>query len=187
MNKRASSTALLLIDFVDGGLARMNSHLATTALRAGQHAARLKACAKKAGMPVIFANDHHGNWKEDFAGLVAKCRRNGGASAKLIELLQPGSDDFHVLKPRHSAFYGTPLEFLLTELQITRLVLCGMEADMCILFTANDAYMRKFRIWTPRNCIAARSVSRLSAALAFMKTNLQADVRPFTNALRLDA
>ena len=89
-----------------------------------------------------------------------------------------------MLKPRHSAFYGTPLEFLLSELGTRLLVIAGLETDQCVLCTAQDAYMRKFKLWVPRNCVASRSSARLSAALGFMKANLKADHRPFSGRFR---
>ena len=82
-----------------------------------------------------------------------------------------------------SAFYGTPFEFLADELQVTRLVLAGIEADICGMYTAHDAYMRKFKLWIPRNCVASRSSARLNAALEFMRVNLKAETRPFTGRL----
>lgn len=187
MRKRTSPTALILIDFIDARLSRKSAHLVASTLRAAQQVARLKVRAKQTGIPVIFANDHHGNWKKEFATLVDTCRRSGSDGERLMKLLQPDADDFVILKPRHSAFYGTPLEFLLEELRIKRLILAGIEADMCIMFTANDAYMRKFKLWVPGNCIGAKSTSRSQAALRFMKVNLQADVRPFGNSLRFGA
>jgi len=81
-----------------------------------------------------------------------------------------------VLKPRHSAFYGTPLEFLLSELGTHRLVIAGLETDQCILCTAQDAYMRKFSLRVPRNCVATRFPAKGAAALDLMRDHLGADV-----------
>ena len=82
-----------------------------------------------------------------------------------------------MLKPRHSAFYGTPLEFLLSELGTRRLVIVGLETDQCILCTAQDAYMRKFNLRVPRNCVATRFPPKGLAALDLMRAHLGADVR----------
>jgi len=67
----------------------------------------------------------------------------------------------------------------LDELGIERLVLVGLEADICVLYTANDAYMRKFGLWIPANCTACRASDGLKAALTLMKRNLKADIRRF--------
>ena len=98
---------------------------------------RAKALLKSAGVPVIYANDHFGGWTRDFSELVRQCEA-GTAGSEVARLLQPEPDDYSVLKPRHSVFYGTPLEFLRDELGIRRLVLTGIAADTCVLFTVKS-------------------------------------------------
>jgi len=74
-----------------------------------------------------------------------------------------------VLKPRHSAFYGTPLQFMLDELGAETLILTGVSADSCITMTAHDAHVRQFGVWTPRDCVASAEVSYTRAALKQLK------------------
>jgi nicotinamidase-related amidase len=128
-------------------------------------------------MPVIYANDHFGKWHSDFRRLIEECREGERCARAIVELLEPRSKDFAVLKPRHSAFYGTPLEFLLGELGTRRLVIAGLETDQCILCTAQDAYVRKFSLRVPRNCVATRFPAKGLAALDLMRAHLGADVR----------
>ena len=183
-SRTRTSTALLLIDFVNPLLADGGSRFIGCALRAAHETAELKRKARRARLPVIYANDHFGHWQADFPALLEQCRRKG-CPGKLVSLIEPGPSDYRVLKPRHSAFYGTPLEFLLEELCVTRLILTGIEADICVMYTAHDAYMRKFRLWVPQNCVASRAAPRLAAALKCMKSNLKADTRAFRPGLRL--
>lgn len=178
MRKSAPSTALLVIDFFNPLLAGRETHFVRDTRKAAHETAALKRRARRARWPVIYANDHFGNWRSDFPSLIHECRQRDGCAGEVVDVLEPGPRDFSVLKPRHSAFYGTPLEFLLDELGVRRLILTGIEADVCVMFTAHDAYMRKFAIWVPRNCVASRSDSSLTAALAFMRANLKADTRP---------
>jgi nicotinamidase-related amidase len=119
-----------------------------------------------------------GRWESDFAGVVASCRRRGGASAAMADRLAPNADDRSVLKPRHSAFFGTPLEFLLDELGIEALVLAGLAADSCIMFTAHDAYLRKYDLWIPGDCVASERDLYRRQALAHMERVLKARVTP---------
>jgi nicotinamidase-related amidase len=170
--------ALLLIDFMnpfdfDGGAA-----LAHRALMAALRAARLREQMRAAHVPVIYANDNFGRWEADFAAVVAHCRRQGGPSAQIATLLAPAPGERSVLKPRHSAFFGTPLEFLLDELRIDELVLTGIAADSCIMFTAHDAYLRKYALWVPGDCVASEQDAYRRAALAYMARTLKADVTP---------
>ena len=69
---------------------------------------------------------------------------------------------------RHSAFYGTPLEFMLEEIGAKTLILAGVAADACITITALDAHVRKFKLWVPRDCVAAQSPAYTRAALAHL-------------------
>ena len=174
----ARGTALVLVDFIHLLLDEGGPQFVRAVVRAARATAALRAHAHRRKVPVIYANDNFGNWHSDFPALLDACRRRGGSVCELVDLLAPGPRDFSILKPRHSAFYGTPLEFLLDELKVRRLILTGIEADICVMYTANDAYMRKYELWIPRNCTASRSTSRLAAALAFMKTNLKAETRP---------
>ena len=92
--------------------------------------------------------------------------------------LQPDVDDYFVLKPKHSAFFQTNLEILLRYLGTTTLVLTGMAGDYCVLFTANDAHMRDFRIIVPSDCVASEDAERNREALALMQRVLKADLTP---------
>jgi nicotinamidase-related amidase len=177
--------ALLLVDFLNLLIGEAGARLPVAALRAARHAAALKARLAGTGTPVIYANDHFGDWHSDFPSLVEACRNKKGSAGTLAQLLEPGKDDYSVLKPRHSAFYGTPLEFLLDELGIRHLIVAGMETDVCVLDTATDAYMRKIKLWVPRNCVASRSTARHAAALGLMRENLKADTRPAGPGVRL--
>jgi nicotinamidase-related amidase len=129
-------------------------------------------------MPIIYANDNFGRWESDFAAVVAECERRGGASATMAKLLAPQPGDRSILKPRHSAFFGTPLEFLLDELRVSRLVLAGLAADSCIMFTAHDAYLREYPLWIPADCVASEQDEWRDDALAYMARVLKARTDP---------
>ena len=171
-------SALLLIDFMnpldfDGAKA-----LAPRALKAASCTAKLKARMRAQRSPVIYANDNFGRWEADFNAIVADCERRGGASSAMANLLAPTADDRSVLKPRHSAFFGTPLEFLLAELGVHRLVLTGLAADSCVMFTAHDAYLRQYDLWIPADCVASEKDAWRRDALAYMARVLKADTQP---------
>ncbi|NMM77735.1 hypothetical protein B2J88_25420 [Rhodococcus sp. SRB_17] len=63
--------------------------------------------------------------------------------------LAPGTGDLTVLKPRHSAFFATPLDMLLREIGGEKIVLVGLAADMCVHFMAVDAFMRGDAVGVP--------------------------------------
>jgi len=171
-------TAMLLVDFINLFDFDNAKALGRRAVRAARNAAALKASAKKRGMPCIYANDNFGNWISEFSSLTHECLRRKGASGAIARTLRPEAGDLSVLKPRHSAFYGTPLEFLLEELAATRLIVAGITVDSCVFATAQDAHVRKFELWIPANCSAGFCAAHERTSLALMARTLHADIRP---------
>jgi nicotinamidase-related amidase len=92
--------------------------------------------------------------------------------------LRPEEDDYFVLKPKHSGFFSTTLDILLDYLGVETVVLTGLAANICVLFTANDAYMRDFHLVVPRDAVASNSREDNDYALEQMRTILKADIRP---------
>jgi nicotinamidase-related amidase len=90
----------------------------------------------------------------------------------------PEPDDYFILKPKHSGFYSTALDILLQHIGVKKLILTGISSDQCVLFTANDAYLRNFEVAIPRDCIAAATRAQTELALRYFKSVLNADIRP---------
>jgi len=175
--KRGHRSALLLVDVInalefDGG-----ERLRPKALAMARRVARLKARATRAGVPCIYVNDNFKQWRSDFRMLVDRCLHGGVRGEPIARLLAPAEDDYFVLKPVHSGFYMTTLDLLLRELGSTRLVICGMATEGCVLFTASDAYIRGFEIVAPRDGSASESAARHRNALDIMTKMLKADTR----------
>ncbi|HEX4882914.1 MAG TPA: cysteine hydrolase [Casimicrobiaceae bacterium] len=181
--RHRSEVVLLLVDFLNFMNFPTAPALAPHALRAARQAAALKARVRRSGHAVIYANDNFGHWESDIQAVVERCRERGGASRRLAELLAPQDGDRSVLKPRHSAFYGTPLDFLLDELGTRRLILAGLTADSCIMFTAHDAYLRGHALWIPADCVAAPQPRHAKAALEHMQRVLKASIKPSATPL----
>src|SRR5437868_8307530 len=116
---------LLRIDFFNPSNFQGVQALAGPALRAARNTSRLKDRLRRFGIPAIYANDNFGQWDAEFSALVSRCAALRGASGEIARLLSPQPGDRALLKPRHSAFYGTALEFLLDELQTELLILTG--------------------------------------------------------------
>lgn len=171
-------TVLLLVDFINHLKFDGAERLAPRALRAAKAAAVLKAALVRKGCPCIYANDNFGEWRTEFSGLVRSALEQRGAAGEIAHVLAPGPDDLSILKPRHSAFYGTPLEFVLDELKASSLVLAGVSVDMCVLATAQDAYMRKYALRIPADCSAGFNAAQERSALEMMARTLKADITP---------
>jgi nicotinamidase-related amidase len=173
----ASKRALLLVDFINPFDFDGSEKLEARALPAAKRTAGLKRRAAAAGIPCIYANDNFGHWRSEFSRVVEECRDRGGNARAIAELLAPAPEDYSVLKPRHSAFYGTPLEFLLESLEVGSLILAGLSTDMCVTATAQDAYVREFKLWVPSDCVAADTEAHERQALDLMQRTMKADIR----------
>jgi nicotinamidase-related amidase len=177
MSRGKRKVALLLVDFINPFRFPEGERLAPRAALAAANAARLKRRLADAGVPCIYVNDNFGNWTSDFGALVAECASIEGPPGEIARLLRPARGDMTVLKPRHSAFYGTPLEFLLDSLGTERLIVAGITADDCVLATAQDARMRSYGLWVPSDCVAALTAERERASLLHMRRTLGATTR----------
>src|SRR5947209_838569 len=148
--------ALLLVDVINPCDFPEADQFLRHALPAARKIAALKRRAAAAGVPVIYANDNFGRWRSDLTAVVNRCLEPGCKGRPLCEALRPGEQDYFVLKPKHSAFYSTTLDLLLRAL--TRVVIvCGFAANICVLFTANDAYVRDLRVVVPSDCVASNT------------------------------
>ena len=103
---------------------------------------------------------------------------DGARGKPIAELLKPDDEDYFVLKPKHSGFQFTTLDVLLAHLGAERLILTGVAANFCVLFTAHDAYMRDYHLIVPRDCVASQTEADDESALAHMAKVTKADVRP---------
>jgi nicotinamidase-related amidase len=137
--------ALLLVDVIQEFRHEGADQLLESFTR--RHAA-LRAALDRArgdGIPVIYANDNQGVWDGDAAGLVRRAAQHGRA-AELVGAVAPREGDMFVIKPRYSAFDHTPLELVLRELEVERVLLAGTATEMCVVQTAIDAREEGFKV-----------------------------------------
>jgi nicotinamidase-related amidase len=178
---RAAVLALDLIsdfDFPDGPAVRHALGARADALR------RLLGRARKSGVPVIYANDNLGEWRSDSSALIAHCVEPRRPGAALVKTLLPAINDSIVLKPRHSAFFGTPLVALLDERDIGTLIIVGISAEMCVWMTACDAHTRGFNLVIPADTLAGASAKALRLTLTSLREVLGARVPARAATLR---
>jgi len=172
-----SRVALLLIDVINDLEFPRGERLLRHALPAARKIAALKERAKKARIPTIYVNDNFCRWQSDFTKQVKHCLEDDVRGAPVARLLAPEEDDYFVLKPKHSGFFSTSLDILLHYLGAETLILCGFAGNLCVLYTANDAYMRDFHLVVPRDCSASEKREANTYALEQMSRFLKADTR----------
>ena len=163
-----SAVALLLIDWINDLEFEGGERLLPQALQAAQATSALRSRAKRAGVPVIYCNDKFGNWRSDFRSLLEHLRDDAVRGRPIAELLAPDAEDYFVLKPKHSGFKSTTLDVLLAHLGASTLILTGIAGNFCVLFTAQDAYMRDFRLLVPSDCVASEEEADNRYALQHM-------------------
>lgn len=174
----SAPVALLIIDMINDLEFPEGPDFLNPTVAAARAIADLKQRAKALKIPVVYVNDNFGRWRSDFNEVVEHCLNDNVRGQQLAELLRPDSDDYFVLKPKHSAFFATTLDTLLEYLNVNRLILTGISADVCVLFTAKDAYMREFSLYVPADCVASGSAEYTQESLAYMQRVLGADTTP---------
>lgn len=179
-----SDRVLLLVDFIKPLDFPGAEKLAPPAVKAARATARLRTRLDREGVAVVYANDNYGVWQSDFQSLVAQCVGRDDASGEIARMLAPRPTDITLLKPRHSAFYGSPLELLLKEMRAKQLILCGLATDICVQMTAADAFIRGYGVWVPSDCCASETPQAKAVALKYMKSVLKCEVRSSAASLR---
>lgn len=170
--------ALLIIDMINDLEFSSGVDLLPHALLAATHISRLKKHVKTQGFPVIYVNDNYGRWQSDFRHLVSHCLEEDVRGRPLAEKMKPDDDDYFILKPQYSGFFATPLDLLLAHLNVDTIILTGVTGDMCVQFTANDAYMRNYKLKIPSDCVASHTNAINQRALQTMQEVVKADISP---------
>jgi len=182
----ANESALLIVDMISRWDFPDAEPLLRHAVPIAPRIAALKRRCLASGVPVIYANDNRGHWRSDFRHVVRTALDQPGRGADIARQLEPSEEDYFVLKPRHSAFFATPLEILLDVLGTRRLIVAGVSSDQCVLHTAADARMRNLEVVVPRDCVATQSPARHRRALAHFEEVLAVKTSP-GRSIRLHA
>jgi nicotinamidase-related amidase len=168
--------ALLIVDMINDfdfpkgrQLAAHTKHIVPSILTLKKH-------CQSNDIPIIYINDHYKLWKADIELIIDHAHND--ISAPIIQQMKPDHSDYFLIKPKHSAFYGTGLNTLLHELDTNTVIITGLAGNICVFFTANDAYMREFDVFVPKDTIASELPKFNEYALEMMETVLGADTRP---------
>jgi nicotinamidase-related amidase len=171
-------TVLVILDMISCWSFPDAPALQRQALRVVPAIARLKARCAAAKVPVIYANDNSGQWRSDFKFVVNQSLESPGPGADITRELEPQPQDYFILKPKHSAFFATPLEILLDHLRAERMILVGVAGDQCVAYTAADARMRDFQVLVPSDCIASQTLARNRRAVQGLEEGLRISTSP---------
>ena len=168
-----SRTALVVIDMVSPYDFEDAEKVAESAERTiGPIRSLIDQAAGDDDVEVIYVNDSYSDWDSSREHLIEKALN--GERPDLVEPILPPEGASFVLKARHTIFYGTPLEYLLWQRDIERLVLVGQVTEQCILYSALDAYVRHYSVTVPRDCVAHIYEHLAGAAFEMMERNMGA-------------
>jgi nicotinamidase-related amidase len=180
--KPQQKPALLIIDMINDFQFNHGEILSKKTLELTAPILSLKELFYKRDWPIIYINDHYNLWRADLDRITDFCLND--RSDRVIQGIMPTDNDYFLIKPKHSAFYGTALSTLLRQLKVDTLVLTGIAGNICILFTANDAYMREYSLFIPADCTASNNDQDNQYALTMMKEVLKANIQPAREIFR---
>jgi nicotinamidase-related amidase len=164
-----NGTALVIIDLINEFDFTGAAKLLPRARKAAEAILSLRAAADEAEIPVIYVNDNFGQWHSEKSALVEHV-----GDRLILPAIAPREKDYFIIKPQFSGFYATNLPVLLPKLGVSRLVLTGVATDICVLFTAGDAYMRDYALWVPEDAVATETDERQQAAMSIIRNQLSA-------------
>lgn len=184
MNLSTERTALLVVD-MQNGFCKAEGSAAQIGFDIAQCVDAIAPCielidsARKKQLPVIFTRLM---WRQDYRdggvltdelipGLAeAKCCAADTWDSEIIDEIDVIESDFIVDKNRYSAFYGTPLQSILSAQDIRSLVICGVTTNVCVETTARDASQRDYRTFIVGDACGEIAPERHEWALATLHT-----------------
>jgi nicotinamidase-related amidase len=119
---------------------------------------------------LIYVNDNYGDFTADYRDILRSALE--GERPDLVEPIVPQRGCRILTKVRHSAFYSTPLGYLLGQLGTRRVILSGQVTEQCILYSALDAYVRHFEVVVPSDAVAHIDEGLAAAALRMIESNM---------------
>jgi nicotinamidase-related amidase len=176
MRQQTDRTALLVVDMFNTYDFQDGEKLLESAERAAPVIAGLIERAREEDVAVLYVNDNYGDWNASRDDLVE--RALAGPGGRFLEAIAPRDDTLMIHKARHSIFYQTPMEYLLSQEGFNRLVLTGQVTEQCILYSALDSYLRHFDIAVPEDAVAGIHQHLAESALEMMRINMDVDTQP---------
>jgi nicotinamidase-related amidase len=169
---RGDRTALLVVDMLNDYDHPDGDRLRESATSVVPVIGDLLERARAEDVPIVHVNDNHGLWGGAPEALVDRSREVAGA--ELIDPVAPSEGVPFLFKARHSAFFGSALEYLLQTEGIGRLVVTGQVTEQCIMYTVLDAFIRHFDVVVPHDAVAHIDAELADAALRMMRSNMRA-------------
>ncbi|MFD3479119.1 cysteine hydrolase family protein [Streptomyces sp. NPDC058695] len=170
-----AESALIVIDMINSYDHADADLLVSSARDALPAVVRLIRNAREEDIPVIYVNDNFGEWRSHHGEILETAL--AGPHADLVDPIRPDENSLFIVKARHSIFFETPLGYLLSQLGVDHVVLCGQVTEQCVLYSALDAHIRHLRVTVVHDAVAHIYPDLAEAALRMMERNMSADIR----------
>lgn len=99
----------------------------------------------------------------------SRTRRPGRSALGNMDQVAPAPGDIVIDKPRWDAFHYTELEPILRNLQVQRLIIAGLQTNVCVETTARTAMMRNFEVAVPEDAVSTDGIPLHVNALNSMR------------------
>lgn len=162
MDKR---TALIMIDMQRAYLEAESPACIPGAKETVPACAELIRACRERGIPVVFVARCYRDDGSDVehprlegwlkAGRPVSVSAQGILSGQFPEEFGVKPDDYIVVKPRFSAFFGTELDTLLRRLGVDSLLMAGTTTPNCIRTTAYDAVALEYNVAVVFDCTSS--------------------------------
>ncbi|MGW7139301.1 cysteine hydrolase family protein [Streptomyces xanthophaeus] len=169
-----SRTALIVIDMLNTYEHEDAEVLVRSVREALPGVGALLRRARGASAPVVYVNDNFGRWRSHHGEILEAAL--AGTHRDLVKPITPDEESLFVVKARHSVFYETPLAYLLGQLDVQRVVLCGQVTEQCVLYSALDAHIRHLEVVVALDAVAHIDAGLAEAALRMMERNMSAQL-----------
>ena len=127
-----------------------------------QNFQRLVGHCRSVGTPMIFITTHRRPDNADAPKTISDVGGGGGVpmiggtpATEFIDELRPQSEDYVVVKPRFTAFYGTNVEGILSSLGTETILVGGISTQRSVEGTARDAKNRDIQCVVVSDCCTA--------------------------------
>lgn len=157
--------ALLVIDMQNGFIHPDSPLFIAGAPATVQACADMIALCRGEGIPVFFvtreyladgSNVEHTRYKAWLKGgkpLSPSCAET--ISAAMPEAFGACERDYHIVKPRYSAFFATELDLILRRKGIRHVILAGTTTPNCIRTTCYDAISLDYEVTVLSDCTSS--------------------------------
>lgn len=160
--------------------------------------AALLASARAQGIPIIYTRQTS---RSDAADATPSMRRLLSSAARneespigedddwgsqILDAVQPEPGDIVIEKHRWDAFFNTDLDPILRNLDVNRLVVAGLQTNVCVETTSRTGMMKNFDIAVPEDAVSTDGEALHRGALDSLRV-LYVEVAPWRELLTADA